>query len=179
MPLKLNVGLSKKIGQPNYGSLGASCHLEIELDAQLMTRDRDEFDQQVQQAFVACSLAVQGELDRHVSSPQPPAASPQVPAEVPHGNGQATDHNHGSTNGASRGGTNGQSAPDQNRRKRRRATSSQVRAIFAIANRQNVNLDQALRDRFGVEHPSELNVSDASHFIDELQLLAAGTGGSL
>lgn len=183
MPLTLHVGLSKKIGLPNYGSLGASCHLEIELDTQLMTRDRDEYDRQVQQAFEACSQAVQEELDRQLTPPQPAAADQAAPpAEVLHGDGQVADHTNGTTNGAPTEKTNGQSRPhaarsDTTRSRRRLATSSQVRAIFAIAGRQNVNLEQSLKERFGVQHPSELNIGDASRFIDELQLLAAGTGG--
>ena len=36
MPLKASVGLSRKVGQENYGSLGANCQLEIELDAALV-----------------------------------------------------------------------------------------------------------------------------------------------
>ncbi|MGZ0174755.1 MAG: hypothetical protein ACKVHE_35095 [Planctomycetales bacterium] len=31
MPMKLNVGLSRKIGEPNFGSRGASVNLELEL----------------------------------------------------------------------------------------------------------------------------------------------------
>ncbi len=32
MGIKVNVGLAKKIGQPDYGSLGATCNVEFELD---------------------------------------------------------------------------------------------------------------------------------------------------
>ena len=41
MPMKLNVGVSRKVGLPNYGSVGASCNLELELDATLLERDLD------------------------------------------------------------------------------------------------------------------------------------------
>jgi hypothetical protein len=37
MPLKLNIGASKKVADQNYGSRGASVNLEIELDASLVT----------------------------------------------------------------------------------------------------------------------------------------------
>ena len=47
MPLKLNVGTCKKIGQPHYGSLGASCYVEIELDQSLIFDDVDAFQQRV------------------------------------------------------------------------------------------------------------------------------------
>ena len=43
MPLRLNVGLSKKIGQPDYGSLGATCHVEVELDGSLVQQDLETF----------------------------------------------------------------------------------------------------------------------------------------
>jgi hypothetical protein len=35
MPMKLNVGLCRKVGQPDYGSLGASCNVEVELSGSL------------------------------------------------------------------------------------------------------------------------------------------------
>ena len=50
MPLKLNVGTCKKIGQPHYGSLGASCNVEIELDQSLLFDDLDAFQERVMHA---------------------------------------------------------------------------------------------------------------------------------
>jgi hypothetical protein len=64
MPLKLNVGLTKKIGQPNYGSLGATCHVEIELDQALLEHDENGFQERIRRVFTVCSQAVTGELMR-------------------------------------------------------------------------------------------------------------------
>ena len=37
MPLKVNIGASKKVADQNYGSRGASVNLEMELDASLVS----------------------------------------------------------------------------------------------------------------------------------------------
>lgn len=62
MPLSLNVGLMKKIGQPRYGSLSASCHLEIELESSLLERDAEGLQERIRRTFAACRRAVETEL---------------------------------------------------------------------------------------------------------------------
>ena len=68
MPLKLSVGLTKKIGQPDYGSLGAAWHVELELDHGVLNGDPATFQQRARQAFTACCQAVNDELNRQTGS---------------------------------------------------------------------------------------------------------------
>ena len=99
MPFNLHVGLSKKIGLPDYGSLGASCTVEFELDGSLLNGDLDAFHRRVRGAFGACRKAVQDELDRHQVAPQMPSSAshngqPDTPSPrtaPPADNGQAAN----------------------------------------------------------------------------------------
>ena len=68
MPMKLSAGISKKMGLPNYGSLGATCHVEVELDAGLLAHDLAGLHRHVRNAYVACSQAVNDELARHLEA---------------------------------------------------------------------------------------------------------------
>ena len=86
MPLTLNVGLSQKMGLPDYGSLGASCHVELELGSHLLERNPEIFQQEVRAAFAACRQAVEEELARLKTSPSSqsanhPAESSDCPRE--------------------------------------------------------------------------------------------------
>jgi len=58
MPTKVSVGLSKKAGLPNYGSGGASCHVELERDSHILDGDPERFRLQVQKSV--CSVSSLG-----------------------------------------------------------------------------------------------------------------------
>ena len=72
MPLRLNVGVSKKLGLPAYSSIGASCNLDLELENGIL-RDPAGFRDQVRDAFLAARKAVDDELARlrAQADPQP------------------------------------------------------------------------------------------------------------
>ena len=160
MPLKLTVGLSKKIGLPDYGSLGAFCNIEFELDSHVQSRNPNLLQAQIKEAFAACSQAVESELVRQRSP-----------------NGHANDSHSPGRNGSSNGHTNGHHANGhhQNGHRKpmaRQATASQVKAIVSIASRQRLDLARELQTRFHVGRPENLSITDASRLIDELK---AGT----
>lgn len=146
MPLRLQVGLQQKVGLPDYGSLGASCQVELELDGQLLERNPAAFQQEVERAFAGCRQAVQTELARQKPVTQPGPATPAA----------ANGRRH-----------NGSSA--------RRATQSQVRALLAIAGRQGFDLGADLQRRFGIARPEDLELQQASRLIDELNRPTSGS----
>ena len=158
MSLRLNVGVSKKLGLPAYSSIGASCHLEVELETGLL-RDPAGFRDQVRGAFLAARRAVDDELAR---------------LQVPEGPGATRDAL--TTNGHPNGPHAGNGPPAVRPEVRRNpagkpATPSQLRAIVAIARRQHADLDGLLGD-LGVARAEELTLAEASGLIDQLKAAA-------
>jgi hypothetical protein len=158
MGMKLSVGVSKKVGLPNFGSQGASCGLELEIDGSLLEGDLDAFHDRVRGVYVAAHQAVHDELARlqaPVESPHDPPASPPRHAS----NGHSNEHGHPDRP------PSGQSRP------RKPATEKQVRAICSIAKRQHADLDGLLRE-YGAERPEDLSIKQASDLIDALNMAA-------
>jgi hypothetical protein len=69
MSLKLSVGVSRKVGQPGYGSVGATCGVELELEQSILRDDPREFERRARQAHAACARAVDAELARLAGPP--------------------------------------------------------------------------------------------------------------
>ncbi len=109
MPMKLNVGVCRKIGQPDYGSLGATCNVEVELSSSLIFDDPDAFRRTVHQVYAACERAV----DEQLGAQQQPssATGDHGQAEPPPQRNNGTDAGHHNGNGHN--GNGGRGASDK------------------------------------------------------------------
>ena len=67
MPLKTNVGVSRKVADNNYGSRGASVNLEVELDSSLI-QEPERFHDRIRQVFRLAQQAIDEELGRQQAS---------------------------------------------------------------------------------------------------------------
>jgi hypothetical protein len=191
MALKLHVGLSRKVGLPRYGSLGASCAVEVELDQGLLFHDVDAWQARVQEAFAACRQAVAAELGRqeaatpeggaeaesngtngNAAPPQGAAAHGAGPNGAgPNGAGpNGAGPNGAGPNGAARNGQR----PAELRSYPLPATQRQIQALDGIALRHRIDLRTLLHDRFGKQRLYDLTRGEASRLMDELQRVEHG-----
>ena len=148
--IKLNAGFSRKVGEPNYGSRGASVNVELELESSLVS-DPEALTSRIRGLFAIAKRSVDEELGNAPSDSR----------------GGVSGNNH------EQGRSNRRGASD--RQQHRHATVSQARAIRAICDKQGLNADHVVTDRFRVNAVEDLTLQEASSLIDDLK--AAQTGG--
>jgi hypothetical protein len=158
MSLTLNVGIARKVGLPDYSSVGASCSLELELDSAMLDRDPEQFQARVRAAYAAAERAVHDQLIRSRSEPgaepEPMLRAPRIlviEADVRPPRGRSD-------------------LP----RPTRPATAGQMIAIAAIVRRKHVDLDAILSRDYGSARPEELSLHQASSLIDSLKAMNGG-----
>ncbi len=100
MPLKLTAGVSKKLGLPGYSSVGAICHVELELDSRLIQQDPEAFCAQVREVYAQCAESVDEELARHQAPRNQSGSAREIAAETrTGGNGPNSAKGRAGTNG--------------------------------------------------------------------------------
>jgi hypothetical protein len=151
MPLKLNVGLSRKVGEANYGSRGGSVNVELELDVSLAS-EPDKLREKIRQLYGLVRTSLDEELNGHADP-----ANTGHPNPPPQSNGNGAPYRNGTPKG----------------NPRRPATQSQIKAIYAIARNRRFDLEPYLKRQFQVGRPEDLNIKEASNVIDSLKSNAA------
>lgn len=139
MPMKLNVGASQKVSDDHFGSRGASVNLEIELDSRLASDDVKLRDR-IRQLFGLVRQSVAEELGTRNGQSQ---RTEPVLAKPPASNRRADGL--------------------------RFATLAQIKALYAITRQLGIDVNELLRERFGVNRPAELSLKQASELIDALK----------
>jgi len=150
MPLKLNVGLSRKVGEADYGSRGASVNVEIELESSLVGEPA-KLQERIRQIFGIVRTSLAEELHGHGQANGSAKTTNGAPAAMP-----TTSNGGGDT--AARPATTS-----------RAATQSQVRALHGIAKSKGLNLTRLLQGRYQVDRPEDLAIKQASQLIDSLK----------
>ena len=159
MPLKLCVGLTRKVGLPAYGSLGASCQLEVELDPHLAFSDVPTLQQRIRYLHGICRQAVEEELALRQESLATDQRS--VDSRLQETNGEAADH----------------PPADQEAERGARASQRQMDYVLQLA-RQLPAVGVAglprLAQHLFQKTPAELTCLEASSLIDVLKDLRGG-----
>jgi len=139
--IKLNAGVSRKVGEPNYGSRGATVNVELELESSA-AQDTHLLHDRIRKLFAIAREAVAEELglSMQTGAPSQTAPPPASQSAVAHGN----------------------RPPD------RQASEAQIRAINAICNRRGLDPHAESHHRLG-RSIQDLTLPEASTLIDQLK----------
>lgn len=168
MPLRLNVGLNRKAGEPNYGSRGASVNFEVELEADAI-REPQQLHNKIRYLFQIAKEAVEEELNHH---------------DRQSANGHGANGHDG--NGASasaedarpaQSGSNGQRTGGSNGGNGHRVSQKQVDYIRQLAGQikgLGVRRLDTLANKMFSKPIADLTSLNASGMIDTLKAIKAG-----
>ena len=154
--IKLNCGFSRKVGEANYGSRGASVNLELELATDAAS-DANGLNDKIRRLFALAKKAVDDELNQQLAAGN--AQPADVPSE-PAGNGGGNGNGHG----------NGRPGPTSAAGDA--ATNKQVKLIMDLARTRKMNLsvvERLCQETCGVSDVYGLTKGHASAVIDRLK----------
>ena len=133
--IKVNCGFSRKVGEANYGSRGASVNLELELATEA-AHDGDALQDKIKRMFILAKKAVDDELNGQAAPADPPARNgaaarggQRAAAGSLGGNGDGLPEGHGP-------GGNGDGQPGNGSA----ASTKQVKLIMDLARTRKMNL---------------------------------------
>lgn len=184
--LKLNIGFTRKVGEANYGSRGASVNLEIEVESGLV-RETDKLRAKIDYLFELAKESVESQLNggNPPQQTQPaansngsggnngangngthasPGVSPSQNAGDGNGSGHRSQNNGNNGNGHSNG--NGHAASEKQ--------MTYVRQLAGHIKGLGVRRLEALANKMFAKPVAGLTSLEASGLIDSLKAIKAG-----
>jgi hypothetical protein len=165
MTIKINVGVNKKIGLPDYGSAGGHCNIEIEADNSVLN-DVEDFLQRVRDAYEVARMSVEEELSHHRPNGSGNTQSRAEPQQ------QRQEQRQEYRNGNSRSDNNSGGNRYIASAKQQNFIASLVKGIKGL-NWQT--LDKYCHSKWG-SNTSQLSPKQASELIDDLKSAKEGKG---
>jgi hypothetical protein len=167
MPLKTNVGLSRKVADNNFGSRGASVNLEVELDSSLLQEPERLLDR-IRQVFRLAQRAVDEELSRQdgINMASHDAGNGTQHAEAPLQPGPAAHATPPTGNGRGNGAGNGHAISEKQ--------MTYLRQLAKQLEGLGVRRLETLAQRMYGRPLAALTSLDASGMIDTLKSIKAG-----
>ena len=170
MPLKTNVGVSRKVSDNQYGSRGASVNLEVELDSTLI-QDPKLFHERIRQVFRLAQQAIDEELNRQHGPVSHASNGSNGQTAQPSNNG-SNGNGHTATNGTNGNGHattgNGKAVASEKQMTYARQLAGQIKGL-------GVRKLETLADKMFHKPLASLSTMDASGLIDTLKSIKDGT----